>query len=79
MFLSEEDKRKNLAYCCYEVFDGEKECQAYNQKDYQEELEEFQVVKYFDENAVFDCGNNKSSSSFINISIMLLILIIINF
>ena len=76
--LSEEDKRKNLAYCCYEVFDGEKECQAYNQKDYQEELEEFQVVKYFDENAVFDCGNNKSSSSFINISIMLLILIIIN-
>ena len=76
--LSEEDKGKNFAYCCYEVYNGEKQCQAYSQEEYQEELEDFQYAKIFYKDAVFDCGNNQSSSSFINISAMFLISIIIN-
>ena len=75
--LTQEDKDRNMAYCCYEVFGGDISCEAYNKEDYQDELEGFKFVKALDHNAVFDCGNAKSSSGFINISKVFFILIFV--
>ena len=72
--LSQEDKDRNMAYCCYEGFEGDISCEAYNKEDYQDELEAYKIVKALDHNAVFDCGNGKSSSRFINISKIFFIL-----
>ena len=76
--LSQEDINRKLTYCCYAAHDGEKVCEALNEKYYQDELDSYEVLKLFDSNAIFNCGNEESSSSIINVSRILFILIIMN-
>ena len=76
--LSQEDINRKLSYCCYEEYEGKKDCLAFNEKYYQNELDLYESLKFFDSSLIFKCGNEESSSSFINISMIFLILIIIN-
>jgi len=76
--LSQEDINRKLSYCCYEAHDGEKACEAFNEKYYQDELEIYEIDKLLYPNLIFKCGNEESSSSFINISMIFLILIMMN-
>ena len=73
--LSQADRDKGYKYCCYDNYEG-KECEAYDEEDYQLELAAYQLAKLDDPDVVFDCGKNKAS--FINISIIMIILVIMN-
>ena len=75
--LSQEDINRKLSRCCYEVIEGKKLCEAFNEEYYQFELEAYKIAKHFDSNTIFNCGNEESNSSFINISVLYSILILI--
>ena len=78
--LSKADMDMGYKYCCYNNYGG-KECDAYDEEDYQIDLASFQLLKQDDPNIVFDCGNNKGNDNkagFINISIIFIILVIMN-
>ena len=73
--LSQADRDNGYKYCCYDNYEG-KECEAYDEEDYKLELAAYQLAKLDDPDVVFDCGKNKAS--FINISIIMIILVIMN-
>ena len=75
---SQEDKDRNKPYCCYQYSEGRKRCVAYKKEEYQIEIEGIEISKALDENYVLNCGNEKSSSSFINTNMIFMIFIIMN-
>ncbi len=58
--LSDEDKKK-FKYCCYEGIQDDDigdifECSAYTQKGYEEELEDYNLLKQFGDGVFMECN-----------------------
>ena len=60
--LSNEERNEGYEYCCYEVFEGEKECSLFTKKEYNLELELFNIFSD-KENDVLKCGGEKNDEN----------------
>ena len=71
--LSESDKKK-YDYCCYVVFDGDKECSAETKESYEASIELFKVTSNKED--IFDCGINKSGFIFLRLKYLVILILL---
>ena len=72
--LSESDKKK-YDYCCYVVYDGDKECSAETKESYEASIELFKTLSTKED--IFECGINKTGFIFLGIQYLMILLLLI--
>ena len=82
--LSNEEKDQGYEHCCYEVFEGEKECSLFTKEEYKLELELFKIFAD-KETDVLQCGGEdnengdyKFGAGLVYLSITSFLLLILN-
>ena len=71
--LSETDKKK-YDYCCYVVYDGDKECSPETKESYEASIELFRAISNKED--IFDCGINKSGFIFLRFKYLAILILL---
>ena len=71
--LSESDKKK-YDYCCYVVYDGDKECSPETKESYEASIELFRAISNKED--IFDCGINKSGFIFLRFKYLAILILL---
>ena len=75
--MSQEDKDHEYVHCCYEEIRSLKVCTFDTEESYKEEMELINELRSKD-NIVYKCDGKDNKGSFINISIIVVISIVLN-